>query len=124
VPAHAAAPPHGGSSPHAAAAPKTTPAPPGTRHPAGLAIDVGSLHKKGGGWISIASQFKGRIGERTCGEGARVPEEPEARELRALVCEAQDGGLFTYVLTPDFNAAHADHFHMEIKPGVHWFLYH
>jgi hypothetical protein len=21
-------------------------------------------------------------------------------------------------------AAHADHFHMEIKPGVRWFLYH
>jgi hypothetical protein len=107
-----------------APAPKTTWAPPGTRHPAGLAIDVGSLHKKGGGWLSVASQFHGSIGERTCGEGARVPDEPEARELRSLVCEAADLGIFTYVLTPDFNAAHVDHFHMEIKPGVRWFLYH
>ena len=24
----------------------------------------------------------------------------------------------------DYDAAHADHFHMEIKPGVRWFLYH
>lgn len=103
---------------------QTTPAPPGTRHPAGLAIDVALLHKKEGRWLSVARQFQGHIGDKTCGEGARVPEAPDARELRALVCEAQDLGVFTYVLTPDYNAAHADHFHMEIKPGVRWFLYH
>jgi hypothetical protein len=104
---------------------RTTRAAPGTRHPAGLAIDVGLLHnKKTGRWLSVASQFRGHIGERTCGEGARTPDEPEARELRSLVCEASDQGIFTYVLTPNFNAAHADHYHMEIKPGVRWFLYH
>jgi Extensin-like protein C-terminus len=103
---------------------QTTPAPPGTRHPAGLAIDVALLHKKEGRWLSVARQFQGHIGDKTCGDGARVPEAPDARELRALVCEASDLGIFTYVLTPDYNAAHADHFHMEIKPGVRWFLYH
>jgi hypothetical protein len=40
------------------------------------------------------------------------------------VCEASDLGVFTYVLTPNYDAAHVDHFHMEIKPGVRWFLYH
>jgi hypothetical protein len=25
-------------------------------------------------------------------------------------------------LTPHFDQAHADHLHMEIKPGVKWFL--
>ncbi len=103
---------------------QTTWAPPGTRHPAGLAIDVGLLHKKDGRWLSVARQFQGHIGDKTCGEGAYVPEAPDAKELRALVCEASDLGVFTYVLTPDYNAAHADHFHMEIKPGVRWFLYH
>ena len=103
---------------------QTTPAPPGTRHPAGLAIDVALLHKKEGRWISVARQFQGHIGDKTCGDGAYAPEAPDARELRALVCEASDLGVFTYVLTPDYNAAHADHFHMEIKPGVRWFLYH
>lgn len=99
-------------------------APPGTRHPAGLAIDVARLHnQKTGRWLGVASHFHGQLGERTCGEGARVPAEAEARELRALVCEASDRGVFTYVLTPSFDAAHADHFHMEIKPGVRWFLY-
>ena len=103
---------------------QTTWAPPGTRHPAGLAIDVGLLHKKDGRWLSVARQFQGHIGDKTCGDGAYAPEAPDARELRALVCEASDLGVFTYVLTPDYNAAHVDHFHMEIKPGVRWFLYH
>jgi hypothetical protein len=104
--------------------PGPTWAPPGTRHPAGLAIDVAQLHRRDGRWLSVQHDFHGRIGQRTCGEGAPVPEDADARELRALVCGAQELGIFTYVLTPDFNAAHADHFHMEIKPGVRWFLYH
>ena len=54
----------------------------------------------------------------------RRPDAADARLLRSLVCESFDRKIFTYVLTPDFNAAHADHFHMEIKPGVRWFLYH
>ena len=111
-------------SPQASGLHQTSWAPPGTRHPAGLAIDVGLLHKKDGRWLSVARQFQGHIGDKTCGDGAYVPEAPDAKELRALVCEASDLGVFTYVLTPDYNAAHVDHFHMEIKPGVRWFLYH
>lgn len=99
-------------------------APPGTRHPAGLAIDVGMLKKKNGKTLSVAAHFAGKLGDRTCGAGAPVPEAEEARELRSIVCEAHDAGVFTYTLTPNYNAAHRDHFHMEIKPGVVWFLYH
>jgi len=104
--------------------PRTTWAPPGTRHPAGLAIDVGLLHKRDGTWLSVESHFHGQIGAQTCGEGAPIPQDPRARELRELVCESQTAGVFTYVLTPNYNAAHVDHYHMEIKPGVRWFLVH
>jgi hypothetical protein len=99
-------------------------APPGTRHPAGLAIDVGGVRKKDGRWLSIASHFQGNIGERTCGPGAPTPTSAEARELRAIVCEARGAGVFTYALTPNFDADHVDHVHFEIKPGVTWFLFH
>lgn len=99
-------------------------APPGTRHPAGLAIDVGMLHKKDGTWISVAGQFHGNLGAQTCGGDVPQPAEGPARELRALVCESRDQSLFTYILTPNYDVAHADHFHMEIKPGVRWFLVH
>ncbi len=107
-----------------AAPSRQTWAPPGTRHPAGLAIDVGLLHKRDGRWLSVARHFHGHLGDKTCGDGAQVVEDPDARELHAIVCESAELGLFTYALTPNYNAAHADHFHMEIKPGVRWFLYH
>jgi hypothetical protein len=99
-------------------------APPGTRHPAGLAIDVGALKKRDGTVLSVGSHFRGNIGDRTCGAGAPVADSAEARELRAIVCEAREAGLFTYALTPNYDAPHSDHFHLEIKPGVTWFLYH
>ena len=98
--------------------------PPGTRHPAGLAIDVGVLLKRDGTRLSVAQHFHGRIGAASCGAGAVVAKSWQARELRSIVCEARDLGLFTYVLTPNYNRDHADHFHMEIRPGVRWFLYH
>ncbi len=99
-------------------------APPGTRHPAGLAIDVGILKKSDGSMLHVAAHFRGKIGARTCGENVPEAETSEARELREIVCEAREAGIFTYALTPNFDAAHVDHFHMEIKPQVKWFLYH
>jgi len=99
-------------------------APPGTRHPAGLAIDVGGLRKRDGRMLSVAHHFRGKIGARTCGPTAKQGTTPAARELRSIVCECADLGLFTYVLTPNYDAAHADHFHMEIRGDVHWLLYH
>ena len=95
-----------------------------SRHPAGLAIDVAKLHKRSGQWLDVAAHFGGRIGARTCGAGAAVPMEDRAKELRAIVCEANAQKVFTYVLTPNYNAAHRDHFHMEVKSGARWFLYH
>lgn len=99
-------------------------APPGTRHPGGLAIDVGGLKKKDGTWLSVANDFQGKVGSQTCGAGAPQVKSAKARELREIACECLEAGVFTYVLTPNFDAAHVDHYHMEIKPGVKWFLYH
>lgn len=98
-------------------------APPGTRHPAGLAIDVGSLRKKDGTLLQVARDFGGAIGAQTCGAGATEGGTAAGKELRQIVCAAHDGGVFTYALTPNYNADHADHFHLEIKPEVTWLLY-
>lgn len=97
---------------------------PGTRHPAGLAIDVGGFRKRDGRWLSVGHHFEGRLGTKTCGPGTHEPRSAEGRELRAIICEAAELGLFTYVLTPNFDKWHADHFHMEIRGDVKWFLYH
>ncbi|HEU4534602.1 MAG TPA: extensin family protein [Polyangiaceae bacterium] len=115
-------------APAAPAAP-TTPGGPSagqatSRHPAGLAIDVAAFRKRDGGWLRVADQFSGRVGARTCGAGAPRPPSFDARELRSIVCEAADAKVFTYVLTPNYNAAHRDHFHLEVKGGVPWVLVH
>jgi hypothetical protein len=95
-----------------------------SRHPAGLAIDVGTLVKTGGERLVVARHFGGRIGAQTCGEKVPVPAADEARELRAIVCEAAAARLFTFMLTPNYNAAHRDHLHLEIKAGAPWVLTH
>lgn len=95
-----------------------------SRHSMGLAIDVGTLVGRDGTIYSIQSHFGGKIGSRTCGKGARVPSDERGRLLWKIVCESYDQKLFTYVLTPNYDASHNDHLHMEINPVVQWFLYH
>ncbi len=94
-----------------------------TRHAGGLAIDVGSVRKRDGTWLVVGKEWSPSPGSRTCGPGGRVPESAKGQELLALVCESRDLRIFHYALTPHFNAAHADHLHLEIKPGVKWLLY-
>jgi hypothetical protein len=92
------------------------------RHPAGLAIDVGAFRKRDGRWLAVGPHWPSAIGQKTCGEGAREHWTREARELVSIVCEAMDQRIFHFMLTPDFDAAHADHVHLEIKPGARWFI--
>lgn len=95
---------------------------PQTRHPGGMAIDVGALKKKNGDWLAVGPHWPASIGAKTCGEGARHLVSRRGRELMSIVCEAADQRVFHYMLTPHFNEEHHDHFHLEIKPAVKWFL--
>lgn len=92
------------------------------RHPGGMAIDVGALKKRGGGFLTVVSDWPPAIGERTCGPRARKLLGRKGRELMSIVCEAADARLFNVMLTPHFNRAHHDHVHLEIKADVKWFL--
>ena len=92
------------------------------RHPAGLAIDVGAFKKRDGTWLAVGPHWPSNIGAKTCGDGAVEQWGREARELASIVCEAADERLFHFALTPDFDAAHADHVHLEIKPATRWFI--
>jgi hypothetical protein len=95
---------------------------PQTRHPGGMAIDVGALRKKNGDWLAVGSHWSARIGAKTCGDGGRSLQDRHGRELLSIVCETADQRIFHYMLTPHFDPAHSDHLHLEIKPGVRWFL--
>ncbi len=93
-----------------------------TRHPGGMAIDLGALKKRTGHWIAVGPHWPGEIGAKSCGEGGRTLRGRRGRELLSVACEASDLRIFHYMLTPHFDDKHADHLHLEIKPGVKWFL--
>lgn len=96
------------------------------RHPGALALDVKRFGRKLAAgekvkrWLSVEADFHGKIGGQVCGVAA-LPE--AAKELRALVCEARDRRLFTSILTPGYDRAHKDHFHLEVRPAVAWSLF-
>jgi hypothetical protein len=102
----------------------------GHRHPGALAIDAYRFGKKlvdgqtERTWLEVEKDFHGIIGPAPCGSGAAPPSPstPEARELRSLACEAADQHFFTSILTPNYNRAHFNHFHLEVTPEVKWYL--
>ncbi len=93
------------------------------RHPGGLAIDVGTFRKRDGTRLDVKRDWPSNIGAKTCGDGALEHWSREARELVSIVCEAADERLFHFELTPDCDAAHADHVHLELRPGAHSFIF-
>jgi hypothetical protein len=88
----------------------------GRRHGGALAIDAAIFKTKDGRTLSVEKDFHGRIGAKPC------PAPATASELRQIACEANDARLFNVLLTPDFNWAHRNHFHMEVTAGVPWTL--
>jgi hypothetical protein len=92
------------------------------RRPGGLAIDLGAVKKRSGHWLAVGPHWPSQIGAKTCGQGGRSLAARKGRELMSIVCEASDQRIFHYMLTPHFDQAHADHLHLEVKPGVKWFL--
>lgn len=94
----------------------------GYRHPGGLAIDVGAFRKANGEWLNVGPHWPAEIGAKTCGLGARKLLGRRGRELMSILCEVADQRVFHYMLSPHFDEPHSDHFHLEIKPGVKWFL--
>lgn len=88
----------------------------GRRHGGALAIDAALFKTKDGRTLSVEKDFHGRIGAKPC------PAPASASELRQIACEANEARLFNVLLTPDYNWAHRNHFHMEVTAGVPWTL--
>lgn len=92
----------------------------GKQHIGGLALDAAHFVKSDGSALDVLDDFKGRRGRKVCGKKAPAGKTPAARELREIVCSAVDAGLFNVVLTPNYNRAHRNHFHLEVTAGVTW----
>jgi hypothetical protein len=95
----------------------------GKRHSGALAIDAGKFIKSDGSLLDVDAHFGGRVGQKTCGTKASpTPKSAQGKTLREIVCDAADKRIFNVQLTPHYNRAHRNHLHLEVTPGVRWFL--
>lgn len=81
-------------------------------HTFGLALDISGFETATGPLV-VATDFEATPDVPTC---AAKPSSERGRALLALVCELADSGMFSSVLTPNYNAGHRDHIHLDIRP--------
>jgi Extensin-like protein C-terminus len=89
-----------------------------SQHAYGLAIDLTRLKLDDGTELIVERDFQGAIGEPVCGKDARVGLGKEAGKLRDVICDVARAELFHHILTPNHDAAHRDHFHLDIARGA------
>jgi hypothetical protein len=89
-----------------------------SQHSYGLAIDLTRFKLADGSELIIERDFEGAIGEPVCGAGARTELSKAAAQLRDLICDVARSELFHHILTPNHDAAHRDHFHLDIARGA------
>jgi len=70
-------------------------------HAEGRALDIKGFERTSGTAVSVLRDWNGRNKEKRA-------------FLRTLVKRLRDSGQFRTVLTPDSNAAHRDHLHVEL----------
>ncbi len=95
----------------------------GKQHCGALAIDVATFKRSDGTVLQVERDFHGHIGLPTCAATAGPsPPSAESTELWSFVCESARRAIFHVILTPNFNAEHKNHFHLEITPEAAWML--
>jgi hypothetical protein len=89
-----------------------------SQHSYGLAIDMTQLKRADGSELVVERDFQGAIGQPVCGDGARTELSSAAGQLRDLICDVARSGAFHHILTPNHDAAHRNHFHLDIARGA------
>jgi len=86
-------------------------------HAGALAIDLAVVGFEDGTELDVLTGWESRDRGASPCEGDHGESERSAL-LRRLVCSTID--LFQIVLTPHYDAAHANHVHLELRPNVTW----
>jgi hypothetical protein len=90
-------------------------------HAGGLAIDAARFHLADGRVLSVLDDWKDKtLGADPCPR--RASEADAGALLRDLVCDAAADGRFQIIVTPNHNAAHYNHVHLELAAhrGATW----
>lgn len=85
-----------------------------SKHSFGLAIDVHTFSSADLGTMRVDRDFEQGLGDEVDCVGAPLTQAGAVLEI--LKCQLVRSGLFHLVLTPDYDDAHHDHFHLEAKP--------
>ncbi len=90
----------------------------GTNHPSkhsyGLAIDVHTFSGGELGALRVDRDYEQGLGDEVDCIGEPLTQ--GGAVLKILQCQLVRSGLFYLVLSPDYDDAHHDHFHLEVKP--------
>lgn len=85
-----------------------------SKHSYALAIDVHRFRGDALGTFEVALDYEQGLGDAVDCLGQ--PLTAGGAVLRTLACQLVHSGLFRLVLTPDYDDAHHDHFHLEALP--------
>lgn len=85
-----------------------------SKHSFGLAIDVHRYTGAQLGTVRVDRDFEQGLGDQLDCIGLPLTEAGAA--LKIAQCQFVNSGLFSLVLSPDYDDAHYDHFHLEVLP--------
>lgn len=85
-----------------------------SKHSFGLAIDIHTFDGVAPGTLQIRNDYEQGLGDVVDCVG--TPLTRGGAILRTLSCQLSRSELFYMVLTPDYDAAHYNHFHIEARP--------
>jgi len=94
------------------------------RHAGALAFDLERLDRPmdRGGPLDVRADWTAVRDEAPCPRTARRAGVGREHALRALFCAIDDARLFNVMLTPNYDADHENHLHLELRRGVRWRL--
>ncbi|MEZ4400472.1 MAG: hypothetical protein R3B06_10665 [Kofleriaceae bacterium] len=85
-----------------------------SKHSVGLAVDLPRLAGPEVGLLAVTSDYEPGLGDDIDCLGQ--PLTAGGAVLKVLQCQLVRSGLFFLVLSPDYDDAHHDHFHLEARP--------
>jgi hypothetical protein len=85
-----------------------------SKHSYGLAVDVSRLSGAAIGTLRLDRDYEQGLGDAADCIGAPITE--GGATLKIAQCQLVASGLFHLVLSPDYDDAHHDHFHLEVRP--------
>lgn len=85
-----------------------------SKHSFGLAVDIPALSGPALGTLRLDRDYEQGLGDDVDCVGAPLTAGGEL--LKIAQCQLARSGLFYLVLSPDYDDAHYDHFHLEVRP--------